>query len=160
MGKLNFIWIPMEERILRLYTFTGLFLIPPCGKVQKRKKKFLTIMATSNFHIGSNLVFHSIPTFWWWWVEKKSKCSFRIAQWGQKMFKLDLIYRNIFCTHQFLGWPDFLVLGRSKKRHKFHPLNLLWMKNKKFWVCCLVQQLSDKRLLECKLSIFDVMKKN
>ena len=131
MGKLNFIWIPMEERIWRLYTFTGLFLIPPCGKMQRRKKKFLTITAASNFHIGSNLVFHSIPTFWWWWVEKKSKCSFRIAQWGQKMFKLDLIYRNIFCTHQFLGWPDFLVLGRSKKRHKFHPLNLLWMKYKK-----------------------------
>ena len=29
----------MEERILRLYTFTGLFLIPPCGKMQRRRKK-------------------------------------------------------------------------------------------------------------------------
>ena len=64
----------------------GYFLFPHVVKC-KEEKKFLTIMATSNFHIGSNLVFHSIPTFWWWWVEKKSKRSFRIAQWGQNMFE-------------------------------------------------------------------------
>ena len=65
----------------------GYFLFPHVVKCKREKKKFLTIMATSNFHIGSNLVFHSIPTFWWWWVEKKSKRSFRIAQWSQNMAK-------------------------------------------------------------------------
>ena len=92
----------------------GYFLFLHVVKCKGEKKKFLTIMATSNFHIGSNLVFHSIPTFWWWWVEKKSKRSFRIAQWGQNMFES--------CTGYFLSF--YTYSKKAKKLSKYDPLRI------------------------------------